>query len=90
MTAESAEDALRIDSDERVVSIVIEMATGERRDRCAIRDCGLGYWRGKSPLDKHDAWTRDAKRRAVFRTRAEAERELAAMRAIRGSVPPCQ
>ena len=41
-----------------------------------IRDKKLGYWRGTDALDEPYAWTRDIGRRAEFRHRRDAVREL--------------
>lgn len=78
----------RIDFDERVVAIEVETADGQPLRLYAIRDIHLDYWRSESPLHAHDAWTRDTGRRAVFLTRAEAERELWAIWDSRGIAPP--
>jgi len=78
----------RIGCDERVVAIEVSTPTGPPRRLYAIRDTHLDYWRGASPLNAYDAWTRDTKRRAVFQTRAEAERELASILDTRGRTPP--
>lgn len=77
--SEMAADRRRIDCDERVVAIEVKTATGQHRRGYAIYDSYLGYWRGDCALDEYYAWTRDTARRAVFDTRAEAERELTAI-----------
>lgn len=76
--------------DERVVAIRSETKSGERNKRYAIYDCDLQYWRGTSGLDECDAWTRDTKRRVLFRSRADAKREMKAIWRHRGSVTTCK
>jgi len=79
-----------LSGDERVVVIDVNTKDGLSVKRYAIRDVCLDYWRGKSGLDEYDAWTRDTKRRAVFHSCAEAERELASIQRIREGKQPCK
>lgn len=79
-----------LSDDERVVVIDVNTKDGLCVKRYAIRDVCLDYWRGKSGLDEYDAWTRDLKRRAVFHSRVEAERELVSIQRIREGVQPCK
>ena len=72
-----------LSGDERVVVIDVKTTDGLSVKKYAIRDVCLDYWRGKSGLDEYDAWTRDTKRRAVFHSRAAAERELTSIQRIR-------
>jgi len=65
-----------INSDERIVKIC-ETVDKKVQTFYSIWDRNLSYWRGISPLGEHDAWTRDITRRAKFKTRQEAKRELA-------------
>jgi hypothetical protein len=88
-TTETTGLSPRLEGDERVIAIEVNTPTGPPRRLYAIRDINLDYWRGTSALEEYDAWTRDTSRRATFDTRAEAERELAAIWESRRSAPPC-